>query len=70
MDFRVLYPDVAENLFLRLTPIVVEKLISYANLQETKWELYLNTKPKNLESGTYYSKFIFKFTPHIKAMQF
>ena len=51
MDFRVLYPDVVENFYLRLTPIIVEKRISYANLQETKWQLYLNTKPENLESG-------------------
>ena len=51
MDFRFLYPDAAENLYLRLTPTIVEKLISYANLQQRKWQLYLNTKPENLESG-------------------
>ena len=48
MDFRVLYPDAAENFYLQLTPTIVEKLFSQANLQETTWQLHLNTKPENL----------------------
>lgn len=51
MDFRVLYPDVAENLFMRLTPTILEKLIKYSNLQGVKWGMYLSTEPAHMESG-------------------
>lgn len=53
MDFRVLYPDVADNLFMRFTPVLVEKLISYTNAQEERWPSYLNTKLENMESSKY-----------------
>lgn len=57
MDFRVLYPDVADNLFLRLTPVLIEKLISYTNAQEERWPSYLGvqTKLENLESSKHNS---------------
>jgi hypothetical protein len=53
MDFRILYPDVAENLFLRLVPTLVEKILSYAHLQGTKWLSYLNITTENLKTGEY-----------------
>ena len=53
MDFRVLYPDMADNLFMRFTPVLVEKLISYTNAQEERWPSYLNTKLENMESSKY-----------------
>ncbi|CAB4012109.1 Hypothetical predicted protein, partial [Paramuricea clavata] len=50
IDFRTLYADVAENLFLRLTPPIVEKIISYADTQAEKWTMYLHMIPRNLKS--------------------
>ena len=51
MDFRVLYPEVAENLFMKLTPAILEKLIKYSDLQGIKWRMYLGTEPALMESG-------------------
>ncbi|CAB4019527.1 Hypothetical predicted protein, partial [Paramuricea clavata] len=50
MDFRILYPDVAENLFLRMVPTLVKKILSYAHLQGTKWLSYLNIRTENLKT--------------------
>lgn len=51
LDFRTLYPDVAENLFLKLTPALVQKMLEYANLQGSQWAQYLNVASGILKSG-------------------
>ncbi|XP_046854761.1 uncharacterized protein LOC124447806 isoform X1 [Xenia sp. Carnegie-2017] len=50
IDFATLYPDVADNLFLRFTPETVEKIICYADTQTEKWTKYLNIATRNLNS--------------------
>ncbi|XP_046857509.1 uncharacterized protein LOC124450899 [Xenia sp. Carnegie-2017] len=50
IDFATLYPDVADNLFLRFTPETEEKIICYADTQTEKWTKYLNIATRNLNS--------------------
>ena len=60
MDFRVLYPDIADNLFLKWTPAMVDKIISYTSVTEEKWTSYLQLgrKMEDLELGnTWNNKF-------------
>ncbi|XP_071852236.1 uncharacterized protein [Apostichopus japonicus] len=49
MDFRRIYPDVADNLFMQWTPPFVEKVLQYADLQG-KWQSYLNVRADRLDS--------------------